>query len=113
MHQGSALSLLLFVIVMEALSGQFQVAMLCHGGCVCVDDLIVIAKTEDGLDKRLGGWRDGAWGRYEWGQVVISGNWRRAVGWPVLCLWWGRWWCAGCQRWVHGGVMVWGVACMR
>ena len=46
MHQGSALSPLLFVIVMEALSREFRVALpwqLLHA-----DDLVMIAETEDG-----------------------------------------------------------------
>ena len=45
MHQGSALSSLLFVIVMEALSREFRVALpweLLHA-----DDLVVIAESED------------------------------------------------------------------
>jgi len=51
MHQGSALSPLLFVIVMEALSRKFRVALpweLLHA-----DDLFVIAETEGDLNKRL------------------------------------------------------------
>ena len=44
MHQGSALSSLLFVIVMEAVSREFRVALsweLLHA-----DDMVVIAETE-------------------------------------------------------------------
>ena len=51
MHKGSALSHLLFVIVMEALSREFRVALsweLLYG-----DDLIVTAETEDDLLKGL------------------------------------------------------------
>ena len=51
MRQGSALSPLLFVIVMEAISQEFRVALpweLLHA-----DDLVVIAETEDDLIKRL------------------------------------------------------------
>jgi len=44
MHQGSALSPLLFVIVMGALSTKFRVAL--------PDDLVVIAKTENDLITR-------------------------------------------------------------
>jgi len=47
MHQGSALSPLLFVIVMEAISREFKVALpweLLHA-----DDLVVIAETEEDL----------------------------------------------------------------
>jgi len=49
-HQGLALSLLLFVIVMEALSGEFRVALPWD---LYADDLVVIAETEDDLIKRL------------------------------------------------------------
>jgi len=46
MRQGSALSPLLFVIVMEALSGEFRVALPWE---LYADDLIVITETEDDL----------------------------------------------------------------
>jgi len=51
MHQGSALSPLLFVVVMEAIPREFRVALsweLLHA-----DDLAVIAETEEELIKRL------------------------------------------------------------
>jgi len=51
MHQSSALSLLLFVIVMEALSREFRVAS--PWELLYADDLVVIAETEDDLNKRL------------------------------------------------------------
>jgi len=50
MHQGSALSLLLFVIVMEAISREFRLAL--SWELLYADDLVVIAETED-LIKRL------------------------------------------------------------
>jgi len=56
MHQGSALSPLLFVIVMETLSREFRVDLpweLLHA-----DDLVLIAETEDDLLKRLNEWKD-------------------------------------------------------
>ena len=56
MHQGSALSPLLYVIVMEAISREYRVALpweLLHG-----DDLAVIAETEEELIKRLNEWKD-------------------------------------------------------
>jgi len=45
MHQGSALSPLLFVIVMEAVSREFRVAL--PWELLYADDLVVIAETED------------------------------------------------------------------
>jgi len=45
MHQGSAISPLLFVIVMEALSREFRVAL--PWELLYADDLVVIAETED------------------------------------------------------------------
>jgi len=44
MHQGSALSPLLFVIVMEALSREFSIAL--PWELLYADDLVVIAETE-------------------------------------------------------------------
>jgi len=54
MHQGSALSPLLFVIVMVALSSEFRVA---SPWDLYADDLVVIAETEDDLIKRLNEWK--------------------------------------------------------
>ena len=51
MHQGSALSPLLFVIVMEASSTEFRVAL--PWELLYVKDLVVIAESEDDLIKRL------------------------------------------------------------
>jgi len=51
MHQGSALCPLLFVIVTEALSREFRVAL--PWELLYTDDLVVIAETKDGLIKRL------------------------------------------------------------
>jgi len=54
--EGSALSLLLFVIVMEAISREFRVALPCE--LLYADDLAVIAETEEELIKRLNEWKD-------------------------------------------------------
>ena len=54
MHQGSALSPLLFVIVMEAISTEFRVAL--PWELLYADDLAVIAETEKELIKRLNEW---------------------------------------------------------
>jgi len=51
MHQGSALSPLLFMIVMEAISREFRVAL--PWELLYADDLAVIAETEEELIKRL------------------------------------------------------------
>ena len=56
MHQGSALSPLLFVIVMEAISREFRVAL--PWELLYSDDLAVIAETEEELIKRLDEWKD-------------------------------------------------------
>ena len=56
MHQGSALSPLLFVIVMEAISREFRVSL--PWELLYTDDLAVIAETEDELIKRLNEWKD-------------------------------------------------------
>jgi len=56
MHQGSALSPLLFVIVTEAISREFGVAL--PWELLYADDLAVIAETEEKLIKRLNEWKD-------------------------------------------------------
>jgi len=56
MHQGSGLSPLLFVTVVEAISREFRVAM--PWELLYADDLAVIAETEEELIKRLNEWKD-------------------------------------------------------
>ena len=51
MHQGSALSPELFVIVMEGLSREFRVAL--SWELLYADDFVVVAETENDLIKRL------------------------------------------------------------
>ena len=51
MHQGSGLSPLLFVIVMEAISREFRVAL--PWELLYADDLAVIGETEEDLIMRL------------------------------------------------------------
>jgi len=53
MHQGSALSSLLFVIVMEALSREFRVHLHVPWELMYADNLVVIAEAEDDLTKGL------------------------------------------------------------
>jgi len=55
-HQGSALSPLLFVIVMGAISREFRVAL--PWELLYADDLVVIAETEVDLIKRLIKWKN-------------------------------------------------------
>jgi len=56
MHQGSPLSPLLFVIVMEALCREFRLAL--PWELLYTVDLVVTAETEDDLIKRLTEWKD-------------------------------------------------------
>jgi len=56
MHQGSALSPLLFVIVMEAISREFRAAL--PWKLLYADDLVVIAETEEDLIKSLNEWKN-------------------------------------------------------
>ena len=56
MHQGSGLSPLLFVIVMEAISREFRVAL--PWELLYAYDLAAIAETEEELIKRLNEWKD-------------------------------------------------------
>ena len=56
MLQGSALSPRLFVIVMEAISREFRVAL--PWELLYADDLAMIAETEEELIKRLNEWKD-------------------------------------------------------
>ena len=58
MHQGSALTPLLFVIVMEASSRELRVAL--PWELLYADGLFVIGETEDDLNKRLDEWKDNA-----------------------------------------------------
>jgi len=54
-HQVSALSPLLFVMVMEALSREFLVTLPWE---LYADVLVVIAEIEDNLIRRLSEWKD-------------------------------------------------------
>jgi len=55
MHQGSAVSPLLFVTVMKALSREFRAALPWE---LYTDDLVVKDETEDDVIKRLTEWKD-------------------------------------------------------
>ena len=56
MHQGSALSPMLFLIVTAAICREFRVAL--PWELLYNDDLAVIAETEEELIKRLNEWKD-------------------------------------------------------
>jgi len=88
MHQGLALSPLLFVIVMEALSREFRVALPWE---LYADDLVVIAETEDDLIARLNEWKENVENRgmrvsTNKIKIIISGErqkeTQKAIRWP-------------------------------
>ena len=95
MHQGSGLSLLLFVIVMEAIFREFRVAL--PWELLYADDLAVIAETEEELIKRLNEWKDnveskGMRGNMNKTNVMISGE-RQMVRQKDV-----RWPCGVCSK---------------
>jgi len=123
MHQGTALSHLLLVILMEALSREFTVALLWE--LLYTDDLVVIAETEDDLIKRLNEWKDFVENRgmrvnVNKTKVMISGEWQKVTQKVE------RWPCGVCGRGViiqfsvlavrsgyTGNVVVLRVACTK
>ena len=58
MHQGSALSPLLFVIVMEALGLPREFSVALPWELLYADDFVVTTETEDDLIKKLNEWKD-------------------------------------------------------
>jgi len=56
MHQASALSPLLLVIVMDAISTEFRVAL--PWELLYANDFVVIAETDEDLIKRLNEWKN-------------------------------------------------------
>jgi len=101
------------VIVTEAISRQFRVALL-WWELLNADDLVVIAETENDLIKKLNECKDNMENRsmrvnMNKTKVMISGVWQmviqKAVRWPcVVC---GKGvgsnsiLCTTCQKWVH------------
>jgi len=111
MHQGSALSPLLFVIVMEAISREFRVAL--PWELLYADDLVVIAENED-LTKRLNKWKNNVENRgmrvnMNKTKVMISGRrqkpLQKAARWPCGVCGTGvgsnSIQCTSCHKWVH------------
>jgi len=112
MHQGSALSPLLFVVVMQAKSREFRVAL--PWELLYADDFAVIAETEEELIKRLNEWKDNVENRgmrvnMNKTKVMISGERQKvrqkAVRWPCgVCskgVGSNSLLCTSCQKWVH------------
>jgi len=112
-HQGSALSPLLFVIVVEAMSREFRVAL--PWELLYADDLVVIAETEEDLIKRLNEWKNNVDNRgirvnINKAKVMID-KWRTSEAVAEGCkmaMWcmWQRCWsnsiqCTSCRKWVH------------
>ena len=56
-HQGSVLSPLLFIIVLEALSREFRTG--CPWELLYADDLVVMAETVEELSEKVEGWKNG------------------------------------------------------
>ena len=56
-HQGSVLSPLLFIIVMEALSNEFRVGL--PWELLYADDLCLLAETEEDLMVKIKRWKEG------------------------------------------------------
>ena len=56
-HQGSVLSPLLFILVLEALSREFRTGV--PWELLYADDLIIIAETKDECVRRLKDWKEG------------------------------------------------------
>jgi len=112
MHQGSALSPLLFVIVMEAISRELRVAL--PWELLYADDLVVIAESEANLIKRLNEWKNNVEDRgmrvnMNITKIMISGERQKpvqkAARWPCGAC--GRGvgntliQCTSCRKWVH------------
>ena len=92
MHQGSALSPPLFVIVMEAISREFRVAL--PWQLLYADDLVVIVETKEDLFKRLNEWKNNVENRrmrvnMNKTKVMMSAERQKPVA--VWCMWQRCW----------------------
>ena len=111
-HQGSVLSLLLFIIVLEALSREFRTGA--PWELLYADDLVVIAETEEELRTKLREWKNAMEAKglrvnvgktkvmfsgHDLSSLVDSGKFpcsvcREGVGRNSI-------FCTGCSHWVH------------
>ena len=111
-HQGSVLSPLLFIIVLEALSREFREGLPME--LFYADDLVLIAETKELLLEKVRKWKEGMeknglrvnagktkimWCRLNMGQAEDSGEHpcgvcRKGVGDNSI-------FCVECRRWVH------------
>ena len=130
-HQGSVLSPLLFIIVLEALSKEFVMGL--PWELLYADDLCLIAETKEELVERLKGWKDALklkglrvnigktkvmCCKVRSGQAESTGKWpcavcKKGVGANSIK-------CTVCQQWVHkrcsglsGSLNVVGFECIR
>jgi hypothetical protein len=111
-HQGSVLSPLLFIIVMEALSSQFKQGL--PWELLYADDLVLLAESEEELKLKIARWKSGMEDKglrvniqktkvmrcqVGTGQVEESGKWscgvcKKGVGYNSIK-------CHGCSKWIH------------
>ena len=111
-HQGSVLSPLLFIIVLEAFSREFREGLPME--LLYADDLVLIAETKELLLEKVRKWKEGMekkglrvnagkakvmWCRLSMGQAEDSGEYpcgvcREGVGNNSI-------FCVECRRWVH------------
>ena len=111
-HQGSVLSPLLFVMVLEAISRDFRIGL--PWEALYADDLVLIAESREEVEEKLKRWKEGmeAKGlkintnktkvmisRAGGGSIIAEGEWpcsvcRKGVGRNSIM-------CKICGRWVH------------
>ena len=123
-HQGSVLSPLLFIIVLEALSREFRAGVPWEH--LYADDLIIIADSLEECVRRLLIWKGGSWYGKEaldmersHGEDGVEGKCRKDKSWSVVQAWTScrvqanthamscrtvgnnSIYCNGCKLWVH------------
>ena len=109
-HQGSVLSPLLFVIVLEALSREFRTGT--PWELLYADDLVISAETEEGLKMKLNKWKtemEAKGLRVNMGKTTVSGvnlqTLKDSGKYPCSVCRKGvgsnSFYCAGCSHWVH------------